>query len=56
MRYLKNFQSDISDVIINAEQSRENNKNLGKYRDDYKEKETTKAIQAYSEILNNTGA
>ncbi len=54
MRYLKNFQSDISDVIINAEQSRENNKNLGKYRDDYKEKETTKAIQAYSEILNNT--
>lgn len=54
MEYLGTFSTDISDIIMNTEQSRENNRNLGKYSNDYMEKETTKAIEAYSGVLDNT--
>jgi len=53
MQYLQVFQEDLNDLIRSTEQIRENNRNLGKYSDEYKEKETTAAIEAYSNIQDN---
>lgn len=54
MRYLRTFQEDLSGLIESTEQIRENNRNLGKYKDEYKEKETTAAIEAYRNVQENT--
>lgn len=53
MDYFQMFQEELDDLIKSTEQIRENNKNLGKYMDEYKEKEATAAIRAYSDIQNN---
>lgn len=50
MEYLQTFEQDLEDIIIHTEQIRQNNQNLGKYRDAYKERETTAVIEAYSDI------
>lgn len=51
---MRTFQEDLSGLIERMEQIRENNRNLGKYKDEYKEKETTAAIEAYRNVQKNT--
>lgn len=53
MRYLGDFKESLSDVIYNAQQVKENNKYLGKYRDPYKDKEADAIISAYTHIRDN---
>lgn len=53
MEYLQSFDEDLDNLIKNAEQIRANNRDLGKYKDAYTEKEAAAVIEAYSNIRNN---
>ncbi|MGN0436549.1 MAG: hypothetical protein ACI4D8_07975 [Wujia sp.] len=53
MSFLGTYCDELPDIIMNAEQMRENNKYLGKYSDSYKDKELAKMIGAYTRLQND---
>lgn len=53
MDYFRAFDKDVDELIVNAKQIKENNQNLGKYSDLYKDKELSKMINAYTNVKKN---